>query len=58
MTNNKYFWNSGIFIWSVKTLEKSLKLSSQLFKFFTELSPYIESENLNEGLKDFVSKFK
>lgn len=51
MTDNRYFWNSGIFIWSVKTLEKSLKLSSQLFKFFTELSPYIESENLNEGLK-------
>lgn len=50
--NKNYYWNSGIFIWSVNSLEKALEQSTCLFNYYNKLLPYIEKNQINEGLKD------
>ena len=50
--DKNYYWNSGIFIWSVNSLEKALEQSTSLFNFYNKLLPYIEKNQINEGLKE------
>jgi mannose-1-phosphate guanylyltransferase len=46
-----YFWNSGMFIWSTRTLCKALR------EHFSESSPYLEEIAAVWGTKDFAAKF-
>src|SRR5262245_17105544 len=46
-----YFWNSGMFIWSTRTLCKALR------EHFSESSPYLEEIAAAWGTKDFATKF-
>ena len=52
ISDKDYYWNSGIFIWSVNSLEKALKQSKYLFDYYNKLLPYVQKNQINEGLKD------
>ena len=52
VSDKDYYWNSGIFIWSVNSLEKALKQSKYLFDYYNKLLPYVQKNQINEGLKD------
>jgi mannose-1-phosphate guanylyltransferase len=50
-TAGNYFWNSGMFIWSTRTLCKALR------EHFSESSPYLEEIAAAWGTKEFAAKF-
>ncbi|MEC8517562.1 MAG: mannose-1-phosphate guanylyltransferase, partial [Verrucomicrobiota bacterium] len=52
VSDKDYYWNSGIFIWSVNSLEKALEQSTCLFNYYNKLLPYVEKGQINEGLKE------
>ena len=52
VSDKDYYWNSGIFIWSVNSLEKALEQSTSLFNYYNKLLPYVEKGQINEGLKE------
>lgn len=50
LKSEQYFWNAGIFVWSVKTIFKALKKSApQIAKISTKLS---ESSNFTADLEE------
>ena len=52
VSDKDYYWNSGIFIWSVNSLEKALEHSTSLFNYYNKLLPYVEKNKINQGLKE------
>src|SRR5215472_12288434 len=46
-----YFWNSGMFIWSARTLTQALR------EHLSETAPYLEKIAAAWGAKDFARKF-
>ena len=51
LKKGSYFWNSGMFIWSVKSLEKGFKTHSPaLYEFMSSMYEYIGSDKLIEGM--------
>ena len=52
VSDKDYYWNSGIFIWSVNSLEKALEHSTSLFNYYNKLLPYVEKNQINQGLKE------
>ena len=52
VSDKDYYWNSGIFIWSVNSLEKALEHSTSLFNYYNKLMPYVEKNKINQGLKE------
>ena len=47
-----YFWNSGMFIWSARTLTRALR------EHLSETTPYLEEIAAAWGSKDFEKKFE
>lgn len=50
-TAGNYYWNSGMFVWSARTLTKAL------LEHFSESAPYLEKIAAAWGSGDFDSKF-
>ncbi|HEU4415454.1 MAG TPA: mannose-1-phosphate guanyltransferase, partial [Candidatus Angelobacter sp.] len=46
-----YHWNSGIFVWSARTLTRALR------EHLSETAPYLEEIAAAWGTKDFAKKF-
>jgi mannose-1-phosphate guanylyltransferase len=46
-----YYWNSGIFVWSARTLTRALR------EHFSETAPYLEEIAAAWGTKEFDKKF-
>ncbi|HZD93445.1 MAG TPA: mannose-1-phosphate guanylyltransferase, partial [Candidatus Sulfotelmatobacter sp.] len=46
-----YYWNSGIFVWSARTLTRALR------EHLSETAPYLEEIAAAWGTKDFEKKF-
>ncbi|HEX4021344.1 MAG TPA: mannose-1-phosphate guanylyltransferase [Acidobacteriaceae bacterium] len=46
-----YFWNSGIFLWSARTLANAIREN------LPETAPYLEEIAASFGTKDFASRF-
>jgi len=46
-----YFWNSGIFLWSARTLANAIR------EHLPETAPYLEEIAASFGSKDFAAKF-
>jgi mannose-1-phosphate guanylyltransferase len=46
-----YYWNSGIFVWSARTLTRALR------EHLSETAPYLEEIAAAWGTKDFATKF-
>lgn len=51
MAAGNYFWNSGIFVWSARTLTRALR------EHLPETAPYLEEIASAWGTKDFQKKF-
>jgi mannose-1-phosphate guanylyltransferase len=51
VTLGNYYWNSGMFVWSTRTLCNALR------EHFSESSPYLEQIAAAWGSKDFEKKF-
>jgi mannose-1-phosphate guanylyltransferase len=51
MTAGNYYWNSGIFVWSSRTLTRALR------EHLSETSPYLEEIAAAWGTKDFEKTF-
>jgi mannose-1-phosphate guanylyltransferase len=47
-----YFWNSGIFVWSARTLTRALR------EHLSETAPYLQEIAAAWGSKEFEKKFK
>ena len=46
-----YYWNSGIFVWSARTLANALR------EHLSETAPYLEQISAAWGTKDFAGKY-
>jgi mannose-1-phosphate guanylyltransferase len=51
LTAGNYYWNSGIFVWSARTLTRALR------EHLSETAPYLEEIAAAWGTKDFEKKF-
>jgi len=51
MTAGNYYWNSGIFVWSARTLTRALR------EHLSETTPYLEQIAAAWGTKDFEKTF-
>ncbi len=51
LTAGNYYWNSGIFVWSARTLTRALR------EHLSETAPYLEEIASAWGTKDFEKKF-
>jgi mannose-1-phosphate guanylyltransferase len=51
VTAGNYYWNSGIFVWSARTLTQALR------EHLSETAPYLEEIAAAWGTKDFQKKF-
>jgi mannose-1-phosphate guanylyltransferase len=52
VTEGNYYWNSGMFVWSARTLTTALR------EHLSETAPYLESIAAAWGSKDFGKKFE
>jgi mannose-1-phosphate guanylyltransferase len=51
LTAGNYYWNSGIFVWSARTLTRALR------EHLSETAPYLEQIAATWGTKDFDKTF-
>lgn len=51
VTAGNYYWNSGIFVWSARTLTRALR------EHLSETAPYLEEIAAAWGTRDFDKKF-
>jgi mannose-1-phosphate guanylyltransferase len=51
VSTGRYYWNSGIFLWSARTLANALR------EHLPETAPYLEEIAASLGTKDFTSRF-
>jgi len=51
VTAGNYFWNSGIFVWSARTLTRALR------EHLSETAPYLQEISAAWGTRDFDKKF-
>ena len=51
VTAGNYYWNSGIFVWSARTLTRALR------EHLSETAPYLEEIAAAWGTRDFAKKF-
>jgi mannose-1-phosphate guanylyltransferase len=51
VTAGNYYWNSGIFVWSARTLTRALR------EHLSETAPYLEQIAASWGTKDFDKTF-
>jgi mannose-1-phosphate guanylyltransferase len=51
VTAGNYYWNSGIFVWSARTLTRALR------EHLSETAPYLEQIAAAWGTKDFAKTF-
>ena len=52
VSEGNYYWNSGIFVWSARTLTNALR------EHLSETAPYLEQIAAAWGTKDFEKKFE
>ena len=52
VSEGTYYWNSGIFVWSARTLANALR------EHLSETAPYLEQIAAAWGTRDFVKKFE
>ncbi|HEV3040651.1 MAG TPA: mannose-1-phosphate guanylyltransferase [Candidatus Angelobacter sp.] len=52
VSEGNYYWNSGIFVWSARTLTNALR------EHLSETAPYLEEIAAAWGTKDFEKKFE
>jgi len=51
---NRYFWNAGIFVWNVKTIEAQLrKYSPQIMQMMDKIKPHMYAPDESDALRVF-----
>ena len=59
LETGQFFWNAGMFIWSVDSLEKALrKYSPETFLLMESLKDYADQDEIQKGMQALYPKFE